>query len=213
MRISVALVSLVALCALGCTEVDPEDERKLEQLVDGQPQPTRDRFFAAAGTWTTRQWLNGRPPNDEVIKALCRSYSAKDGWSDWEEVGQELARVEHMIACMAAGFSYIECGEKMIRRNVPDLVKVLEESAAGFKWECKGEWTPFYKPDMVPGGDRDLSRQPVTTEEVVKWLVALPAPPPGFVFVELAPLLPLLCPLGVDWGCPGNPKYPGGGDR
>jgi hypothetical protein len=69
---------------------------------------------------------------------------------------------------------------------------------------CRFQWDFRYDPADLT----DESR--ITIDSMIDVLVQLPAPPPGWAFPQL---VPLLCPLGAGagWGCPDSPDDPGGG--
>jgi hypothetical protein len=203
------LTHLVIIAALaGCSTIDPGDEAELANALPPLSTTNPTHFQLAAASHIAREWLKSRTQNDQVMKIECRAAdpSAPDGWGPWAEYGSVL--VSRLLQCMTepGDHSYGFCGQ-LVGDEERDTAEIRKLQSTGIEHDCRWTWDFRYDPQKLPV---DIDPKKVTVKDEIRWLVALPAPPPGFSPVELGPILVPLCGLAAGgWGCPDNPNYPG----
>ena len=140
-------------------------------------------------------------------KLQCR-LKAGGTWSGWNDQ-EPTYTVADFIQCLLEGgdipVTYTMCADQFqsvdgkSREN-----KILnEEQVPGVtQVECRFVWDSRYEPEKVPSNL--TNPRSISLDELIDWLISLPAPPPGFAAPQL---VPLLCPLGAGpgWGCPPRP--------
>ncbi|WP_437645421.1 hypothetical protein [Sorangium sp. So ce362] len=204
---------LLVLFTCGCSIVDPGDRDELRDRI-AMMSPD-DIPFAKRWTMNTKavDWLRRRPPGDQMGKLQCR-YQAGGQWSNWADQ-EPTYIVLDMLECLLKrpfAVTYILCKEEwealesQIRRT--DLLNSLPVPG-GASVECRFVWDFRYEPEKAPIKVTDPDA--VTPDDMIDAMIGLPAPPPGWMFPQL---IPLLCPLGAGpgWGCPPRPTDPTGGE-
>ncbi|WP_437956668.1 hypothetical protein WME76_35585 [Sorangium sp. So ce119] len=196
------------MLAFGCSIMDPGDRDELRERIAALPPDTLSYWDKVVMNTNALRWLKlYKDPDDQVGKLQCR-LKAGGTWSGWNDQEPPYT-VADLIDCLLGGGDiaviYTMCaGELQGRGNAAMKLKILhEEQVPGVTHvECRFVWDPRYEPEKVPS---DLtSPRGMTPDELIDWLIGLPAPPPGWAFPEL---VPLLCPLGAGpgWGCPPRP--------
>ena len=214
-RISPMLVVVVALAISACSVLDGGDRAELEAAIGKESIEDRTTMAAMMLSAKTKKWISGRPKNEAVITLWCRHHFADGTSTDWAIDSADPGLVKDMVFCLDKGVSYARCLEVLETALAYQAETAWGLAKTNFangdplkasEAECRGVTNPSYEPIMVPGADSDMNR--VTAGEIVEWLLALPAPPPGFSPQTWGPLLPLICALGASWGCPGDPQNP-----
>ncbi len=215
------LFVVVLAFAIGCSVIDSTDMDQLLKAIESLPPASLMALRKATATKIAIKWLNGRPENDRVLKTECRQQDSDGKWSPWVEAVRPLSTkpsvnsldvlVYQFIEFMSRKehFGYIEHKRFVDMWQTPGEAD-RREQITGKITECRTVWEPNYAPDEVPEKVSDPSK--VTDGDIVENLLSAPVPPAGFAIPELAPLMPFLCPMDVNWSCPGDPLYPGGGD-
>lgn len=151
--------------------------------------------------------LTYKDEHDQVGKLQCR-LKAGGTWSGWNDQ-EPTYTVADLIQCLLEGgdiaVTYTMCADEFQGRgNAAMNLKILhEEQVPGVtQVECRFVWDFRYEPEKVPSNL--TNPRSITLDELIDWLISLPAPPPGFALPQL---VPLLCPLGAGpgWGCPPRP--------
>jgi hypothetical protein len=208
------LAALPLLLAFGCSIVDPSDRDELRKRIASMPPAWASTLDKMTMNAKALDWLRSRDEYDQVGKLQCR-LKAGGTWSGWADQEPSYT-VADLIDCLLSGYdipvTYAMCADQFLgvggaaKRNailneqqVPGVTDV----------ECRYAWDFRYDPEKVPSKLTDPNA--LTPDDKINALIGLPAPPPGWAFPEL---VPLLCPLGAGpgWGCPPNPTDPTGGE-
>ena len=198
---------MIALVLPSCSIMDPDDRQALrDRLADMMPTDlARLRKGAMNGRGII--YFNGRPSNDQVGTLYCREY-AEGQWGDWrkEEAEDRLWQVKDVLDCLKYDpfdVSYLDCKDQFLAVQTKlKKGEIMAQQMPGRDAECRFEFDWRYEPDVLP--EELWKEESISYDDIIDHLVGLPAPPPGFIVPELAPLL---CPLGAGpgWGCPSDP--------
>ncbi|WP_437764701.1 hypothetical protein WMF27_33930 [Sorangium sp. So ce281] len=209
LRLKAMAAAAVTVIALGCSIMDPDDRDELRRRIAALPSETLSHLQKTKLNTNALRWLltYKKDHNDQVGKLQCR-LKAGGTWSGWNDQ-EPTYTVEDLIQCLLGGgnipVTYTMCADEFQGRgNAAMNLKILhEEQVPGVtQVECRFVWDFRYEPEKVPS---DLTNpRSITVDELIDWLISLPAPPPGFAAPQL---VPLLCPLGAGpgWGCPPRP--------
>ncbi|MDI1448000.1 hypothetical protein [Polyangium sp. 6x1] len=198
-----AAIGLIALVLPSCSIMDPDDRQALRDRLAGMMP--EDIFQLRKGAMNGRGilYFKERPSNDKVGKLYCREY-VEGQWQDWK--GDKEWRVDDVLDCLRNdpfNVSYLDCKDQFLSTETT-LKKgdIMAQQTPGKDVECRFEFDWRYEPDILP--EELWKAESISFDEMIDFLVSLPAPPPGFIAPELAPLL---CPLGAGpgWGCPSDP--------
>lgn len=201
-------VAAVAVVASSCSIVDPGDRAELREQLATLPPETLSTWAKWRMNANAVRWLlTYKDPNDQVGKLQCR-LKAGGTWSGWNDQ-EPTYTVSDLLECLLGGgdnpVTYTMCADlfqgvggaamesKLLREDpVPGVTHV----------ECKFVWDFRYEPEKVPANL--TNPRAITLDDLIDWLITLPAPPPGWAHPEF---VRLLCPLGAgtDWGCPPRP--------
>ncbi|WP_437951321.1 hypothetical protein WME98_11085 [Sorangium sp. So ce296] len=204
---------LLVMLACGCSIVDPSDRDELRNRIASLPPDRIDFLTKLSMDSAATKWLQTRDKNDQVGKLQCR-YQAGGQWTNWadQEPPCTVADILDILLGTPKNITYVmakdlwQSVETQARKT--DLLNSLP-IPGGATVECRFVWDFRYDPDKLPAEMTDPSA--VDIDDIMQALIELPAPPPGWAFPEL---VPLLCPLGAGpgWGCPPNPTDPTGGE-
>jgi hypothetical protein len=203
---------LLVVFACGCSIVDPSDRDELRDQIAAMPLEEISRLRMLGMNSAAIKWLEGRPPGDQMGKIQCR-YQAGGQWTNWADQEPSFI-VDDMRDCLIRRpflVNYLMCKDEWeaLQRQIrkTDLENSLP-IPGGATVECRFVWDFRYDPEKGPAELTDPDA--VDLDDIINTLIALPAPPPGWAFPRL---VPLLCPLGVGpgWGCPPGPTDPTGG--
>lgn len=196
-------IGMIALVLPSCSIMDPDDRQALrDRLAAMAPEDMvlmRRTILNAKGINYFRQ----RPSNDQVGILECRYY-AEGQWGDWSY--QKSWEVKDVIECLLTegiAVTFLLCKDKFLYTETSSKKgKIMEQQDPGKDVECRFEFDGRYEPEKLP--EQIWKEESVSYDDIIDVLVTLPAPPPGFIAPELAPLL---CPLGAGpgWGCPSDP--------
>ncbi|WP_437997438.1 hypothetical protein WMF26_42750 [Sorangium sp. So ce185] len=201
-------VAAVVVLALSCSIVDPGDREELRRRIAMLPPDTLSTWAKWNMNANAVKWLRMyKDPNDQVGKLQCR-LKAGGTWSGWNDQ-EPTYTVADLLDCLLSGgdipVTYTMCAD--LFQGVGDAAmksKILhEQQVPGVTHvECRFVWDFRYEPEKVPSNL--TNPRSITLDELIDWLISLPAPPPGFASPQL---VPLLCPLGAGpgWGCPPRP--------
>ncbi|WP_437926506.1 hypothetical protein WMF37_47125 [Sorangium sp. So ce291] len=207
------LGTLLVVLTCGCSIVDPGDRDELRDRIAAMPPEMSEYYTRLGMNAAAVKWLDGRPREDQVGKLQCR-YQAGGQWTNWADQEPRLT-VEYMRDCLLQTplhVTYVMCKDQWyhleLQARKTDLQNTLPVPG-GTNIECRFMWDFRYDPETAPAELTDPDA--VEFDDIMQGLIALPAPPPGFAFPEL---VPLLCPLGAGpgWGCPPRPTDPPGGE-
>jgi hypothetical protein len=209
LRIAV-LVPLV----VGCSIMDPEDRAELRHQIAAMPRDKLTQMERWYMNLRAKKWLTGKDPNDQVGKVLCRDDEA-GVWSGWYDRPNKFMTVQDMVDCLTkkSGWpTYVFCADEFASWVIDDAKQEVEKLLPKFTGvECKYVWDFRYEPEKVD--PKAIDPDTHTADDYIDAMIALPGPPPGWVFPQFAPLL---CPLGAGpgWGCPPSPSdtSPAGGE-
>ncbi|WP_437675423.1 hypothetical protein [Sorangium sp. So ce131] len=207
------LAGLLVLLPFGCSIVDPDDRAELRSRIAAMPPGNISLLKQVVMNVRAWDWLEYKDKNDQMGKLQCR-YQAGGQWSDWADQEPRYT-VADMFECLIErpfAVTYVMCKdeweslERQLRET--DLMNSLPVPG-GSSVECRFVWDFRYEPDNVP--PELIDPDEVTIDDVIDAMIGMPAPPPGWVFPEL---VPLLCPLGAGpgWGCPPGPADPAGAE-
>ncbi|WP_437645417.1 hypothetical protein [Sorangium sp. So ce362] len=203
---------LLVLFTCGCSIVDPGDRDELRDQIAMMPREERSRLKTLGMNSAAIDWLKGRPEGDQMGKIQCR-YQAGGHWTNWADQEPPFI-VDDMRDCLIKRpflVTYLMCMdewasvERQARKT--NLLNSLP-IPGGATVECRFVWDFRYDPEKAPAEVTDPNA--IDADDIINTLIALPAPPPGWAFPRL---VPLLCPLGAGpgWGCPPTPTDPTGG--
>jgi hypothetical protein len=208
------LAPLFVLLAFGCSVLDPGDRDELRSQIAMLPPEGASFMTRTVMNSKALDWLHGRPPNDQVGKLQCR-LQAGGQWTDWADQ-EPTYTVDDLKDCLlyssgGTPVTYTMCLDFFLGRDgTAKEHEILDEQQVPgvTNVECRFVWDWRYEPEKVPRKLTDPSA--ITADDTINCLIGLPAPPPGWAFPEL---VPLLCPLGAGpgWGCPPRPTDPTGG--
>ena len=212
------VVSAALLCTqiTACSVLDPDDRQQLRDRIGAMPPSSDSQFRRLVMNAKAIQWLRMKPENDQVGRMQCR-IGAGGKWGDWQ-YQEEVLKVDRMLECLMhvqLDVTYEMCKDEWVAEmTVKRKNEIMEAQIPGADIECRYEWDFRYQPDHIP--KNLIEPKSITVDDMIDVLLRLPAPPPGFLAPELAPLL---CPLGAGpgWGCPDVPSTegdpaPSGGD-
>jgi hypothetical protein len=93
--------------------------------------------------------------------------------------------------------------EEVTKRK--DFLQATATNPDSIDVECRYIPEPGFEPEKLPS--KMIDSKAISIDDIIDTIVAMPAPPPGWAFPEL---VPLLCPLGAGegWGCPPKPDDP-----
>ncbi|WP_437606233.1 hypothetical protein WMF20_35265 [Sorangium sp. So ce834] len=208
-RLMILMVVVTASIATACSIVDPDDRASLRDMVASLPSAQGEAWKLMTMNAKAIQYLNGRPPNDQVGKYECRVRNG-DKFGAWSQLGQSLM-VKDVLRCLRTSVveaQYVSCVDAwkltMQRRAAASFDRL------GLDGECRYVWDSRYEPEKLPQDCVDPDA--VTIDDTVEALISSETPPP--LPGGLPPgLLPVLCPLAEHpdaWGCPGGPSGPPG---
>lgn len=204
------LAVTLMLFAVGCSIMDPGDREELRKRIQLMPENQMSMFTREAMKVAAHRFLEGKRDTERIGKLECRV--KEDGaWSDWYEHLDDL-RVPWMRDCLwKQPLTFMMCIEFWQAEQVTDRREFLKATATNpdsIDVECRFIPDPGYEPEKLPS--KMIDSKAISIDDIIDTLVALPAPPPGWAFPEL---VPLLCPLGAGegWGCPPRPDDPPGG--
>jgi hypothetical protein len=207
-------VAAVAAVVLGCSILDPGDRDELRRQIAMLPPDTLSFWEKARMNANALDWLvRYKDKNDQVGKLQCR-VQAGGTWSGWNDQ-EPTYTVRDLLDCLLAGgdnpVTYTMCAD--LFQGVGGAAKknkiLYEQPVPGVTdVQCRFVWDFRYDPEKVP--PNLTNPKAITPDDLIDWLIGLPAPPPGWNLPKLAPLL---CPLGAGpgWGCPPRPTDPTGG--
>ncbi|WP_437981425.1 hypothetical protein [Sorangium sp. So ce117] len=196
------------LIALGCSIVDPSDREELRQQIAMLPPETLSSWDKWNMNVNAVKWLKlYKDPNDQVGKLQCR-LKAGGTWSGWNDQEPTYTVADLLDCLLESGdiaVTYTMCADKLqaVDGKSRESKILREEQVPGVtNVECRFVWDSRYEPEKVPSNL--TNPRSITVDELIDWLISLPAPPPGFAAPQL---VPLLCPLGAGpgWGCPPRP--------
>lgn len=204
-------ISFVFL-TFGCSILDPGDRDELRARIRSMPSDEISMLTMAAMNSEAYQWLLGRPPADQVGKIQCRTQT--DGeWTAWTDQEPPFLVFDLKKCLLDYPFemTYLLCTKEFESVQTQMKTNELKNSVPGAtNVECKYVWDWRYEPDRVP--NELIDSKAISVDDIIDTLIKLPAPPPGWAFPEL---VPLLCPLGAGtgWGCPPKPDDSMGGQQ
>jgi hypothetical protein len=215
--LQIAMIALVLVVGWGCSILDPGDREDLRNYIAAMAPEKISELKRLAMNSKAINWLQSRPRYDQVGKLQCREYSEGQGWEPWRYVEPSYT-VANLLDCLRnvpLWVTYLQCKDQWFHTRYKTMKsKVMERQIAGEKVECRYEWDFRYAPENVP--ETLINPDTVSVDDIIDFMIASPAPPPGFAASEFAPLL---CPLGAGpgWGCPDTPATesdpsPGDGD-
>ncbi|WP_437793979.1 hypothetical protein [Sorangium sp. So ce693] len=73
---------LLVVFACGCSIVDPSDRDELRHQIAAMPLEEVSRLRLLGMNSAAINWLEGRPPGDQMGKIQCR-YQAGGQWTNW----------------------------------------------------------------------------------------------------------------------------------
>lgn len=206
------LACLLVLFAFGCSVLDSGDRDELRHQIAMMPPANQGILTTWAMNAKALDWLFHRPENDQVGKLQCR-LQAGGQWTDWADQ-EPTYTVAEMIECLLTdriAVTYLMCRDRFL--GVDGTAKrnaiLNEQQVPGVtNVECRFVWDFRYDPEKLPPKLTDPKA--ITPDDIINGMIGAPAPPPGWSFPEL---VPLLCPLGAGpgWGCPPRPTDPTGG--
>ncbi|WP_437286083.1 hypothetical protein [Sorangium sp. So ce406] len=198
--------ALLAVLACGCSIVDPSDRDELRDRIAAMPLQAISELKRLGMNAAAIRWLDRKDERDQVGKLQCR-YQAGGQWTNWADQEPPLTVAEML-------YNLIKTPEWITYEMAKDLWVSVQGQArktdlmnslpipGGATVECRFVWDFRYDPEKVPAELTDPNE--VDTDDMIDTMIALPAPPPGWAFPQL---VPLLCPLGAGpgWGCPPGP--------
>ncbi|MDI1484082.1 hypothetical protein [Polyangium sp. y55x31] len=184
--------------------MDPDDRQALRDRLAGMaPEDIilmRRTVMNAKGI----NYFSMVPEADQVGKIQCRVFAGNQ-WGNWQD--QEPSWIVYdLLRCLKEvplAVTYLMCKDEWVSTQTTlKKQELLESQIPGTDVECRFVFDWRYEPDKVP--ESLWKEESISFDDMIDVLVSLPAPPPGFVAPELAPLL---CPLGAGpgWGCPSDP--------
>jgi hypothetical protein len=218
-----AFVASLLLVVVGCSTPDGDDMNSfIDKIRNMDPGPRKAARLEEA-RWRALEALRSeRDPSDLVGKIRCA-----DG------VGNgmiEYIRVSHIIDCLAVTtqLTFALCVEA---RFADIMSNYTSANAAHGKPYASCE----YEPDPSFAIDQKWDPEQITDEDLARTAFASQDGPPawmiaagivgigaGGIIVFASGWGAVLCPLDIEWGCPGDPLAPGespqpgatsGGDR
>jgi hypothetical protein len=199
--------ALLVLLAFGCSILDPGDRDELVRKIELMPSAQISTLKKLTLNANALDWLQNRPDTDQVGKLQCRM-KAGGTWSDWadQEPTYTVADMWKVLLIEGTEVTYTDCPDYWLGRDgkAKESAILHEQPVPGVTgFECRFVWDFRYEPEKVPPNLTDS--KVISTEDIIEAIIGLPAPPPGWAFPEL---VPLLCPLGAGpgWGCPPNPN-------
>ncbi|WP_438005218.1 hypothetical protein WME89_41815 [Sorangium sp. So ce321] len=204
--------ALLAVLTCGCSIVDPSDRDELRDRIAAMPLQAISELKRWGMNTAAVRWLRSKDEKDQVGKLQCR-YQAGGQWTNWADQEPPLTVADmlyHLIKTplwitYEMAKDQWESVERQARKT--DLMNSLP-IPGGATVECRFVWDFRYDPEKVPVELTDPDE--FDSDDIIDAMIAVPAPPPGWAFPEL---VPLLCPLGAGpgWGCPPTPTDPTGG--
>lgn len=203
----VMMIVLLMVIGVGCnglTAVDGGDMADLEHEIAVAPEDDYKQLSNWAAEQKLLEYMKGRQ-GDDAGSVMCADHLNGGG-------ARGKFTLADIVACMASGgridsFNFNQCGQ--VLRDA--FLIQLKQEKPNANWKC-GEFL-FY-PGMsfeelasAAGADADkqLRRDAAWVTTIALTLIASKLAPP----VALGRILIPLCGLGVDWGCPDAPGYPG----
>lgn len=222
MKLALIKLALFAMAMMGlghllmaCSALDGSDRADLEAGINKESPEVKHAMAAMAMNQKTKRFLDGRPPSERVIGVECKQRLPGGSWFNPKPEQDLVYLVSDVIECMSTGETYQGCIATLAaalvikatdRWQAKIAASIPGSLDASLEVSCNEVVDPQYHPANVPGADTDLNK--VSAGEIVEWLLALPAPPPGFSIEAWAPILPFICAMDVSWGCPGDPHNP-----
>jgi hypothetical protein len=208
------LAALLVLLAFGCSILDPGDRDELRRRIAALPPDTLSFLQKKDMNFNAVRWLmTYKDPNDQAGKLQCRVQAGGtwSGWNDQEPTYTVADLLECLLSTGDIAVTYTMCPDYFVGRDgtAKETEILHEQQVPGVtKVECRFVWDFRYEPEKVP--PNLTNPRAITPDDLIDWLIGLPAPPPGW---NLPELVPLLCPLGAGpgWGCPPRPTDPTGG--
>jgi hypothetical protein len=201
---------LVGLCA--CSVPDGGDMDDLRARIQAMPPDVVQKLQEWALRERVRQYLERLGTSRQIGKIECKGFGLSD---DWWTAFYVLA--EDIALCMGAtSLTYLQCFEAEADDRASRARKQNDMTNPNGIWgTCRGVPDVGFEPDQVTAealdktsvNQGDANRiELLTTDDIIKALIGSPVPPPlpgGLIVLEA--ILPTLCALGADWGCPDAP--------
>lgn len=189
------LNAVVLMLLLGCSQVDRDDWSALVDRIAALPPAVLRELKHMVAAQRAISFLDGKPPNEKIGQVRC--YDADVG-TDASPTAFEYT-VTDMLKCIRDGVgelaryrTWYECHNRFMLAHDNGYSCLSWEDAPGY--------------NDVP---KVLYPENVEPEDIAEAFISSAAPMPGFG-APMRGLLPILCPLDVQWSCPESPLYPPG---
>jgi hypothetical protein len=222
------LATMIAVMALtpACSTPDGDDMAGLKlQLLQLQPR-TIEQARRATANGNAHRYISDRAGlSDNIMDVMCSDGAAPD--DDTATIKRYAVNVWSMLRCLER--SEFPTFDECVRHLVNDVRDRYASESGAAQPDCVERLHPQWHSmpaniDPQQVDPDDIAEEMLRSETPPAWMIAagIVVVGAGGVFILASGWGLVLCPLGLEWGCPGDPFSPGetpapggsaGGDR